>query len=119
MSEQVKSCETCGYTASQNELEEQGEGLCPACGKPYQPKEKEVMPLVDAGITEWDYADGARDQRDADQKWHEDKLEAAKREWVKQEVDKLEAAIQDNRGSFHRIARVENIIAELRKEAGE
>ena len=80
MDEQVKSCETCALPPGC--ITEQEHRFCN--GKYYQPKEqKEVMPLVD----DEDELDGQdmdgilRVQRDADQKWHEDKLEDAKREW--------------------------------------
>ena len=157
MAEQVKSCETCEY----DDPEIMG-AECVECYDytHYQPKEQEVMPLVTdrdlfmdyfhdgpdptregEDVEEWaqtniasQMKEAAKDQRNADQKWHDDKLEAKKREWAKKEAEWLlglalvvckdcdpTMAASEDCGAFDSCGisrRIQNHRAELRKEAG-
>lgn len=47
-------CENCGYIASKEELDEQGEGLCPACGNPMAMTEEQRKAATEAANKEFD-----------------------------------------------------------------
>ena len=88
--------------------------------------EKEVMPLITTNLFTrgtgeyWRAEKEKKAQRDADQKWSDDRLEAREKEWREKEADWLENYNDNicNEGCMP-TAIMSDHIAELRSERGE
>lgn len=77
---------------------------------------KEVMPLINGGGQYGEHI--KREQRDADQKWSDDRLAAKEKEWAKKEAGELATIIQNqNISNGRKLFLVSRYIAQLRQEA--